>query len=45
MDILHLGRTIGAGFGIAALLLAAPTDGRAQQKFSFDSRGGLAVPA
>ena len=45
MNILDLRRTIGAGFGIAALLLAAPTDGLAQQKFSFDSRGGIALPA
>ena len=45
MSILDLRRTIGAGFGIAALLLALPTDGMAQQKFSFDSRGGIALPA
>lgn len=52
MSILHLGRTIGAGFGIAALLLAGSPDlaqsqdmGTRPMKFSFDNRGGIALPA
>ena len=45
MNILHVGRTIGAGLGITALFLAAPAEGQAQQKFSFDRRGGVALPA
>lgn len=51
MNVLDLRRTIGAGFGIAALLLVTPTLTEAQglstspSKVSFDSRGGIALPA
>jgi len=49
MRTLDLRRTIGAGFGIAALLLALPTfasaQGTPETKLTFDSRGGIALPA
>lgn len=49
MSILDLRRTIGAGFGVAALLFApALAHGQGmdvQNRFSFDSRGGIALPA
>lgn len=51
MNVLDLRRTIGAGLATAALLLAVPALAQAQgagtpgTKLTFDSRGGIALPA
>lgn len=45
MNTLHLSRKAGAGLTALALVLLTPALGQAQHNLSFDSRGGVALPA